>query len=274
MHERVRVPVHQRAVAAQHQLLRTSLRPGLLQSFALNRRHAEAALQLFEIGFEYLPTEADLPHERPVFCAIVGGTPPQRWDQAQPRPLDFFDAKGVAEALLAALDVTPVFSPTSSYALLDGHTAVVTAAGEPIGIVAQVHPVTAAAFDIEEPVFLLEFWLEPLLSALPQRPDYTPPSRFQDVRRDIALLVPDSVPAGAVLQLVRSHRSADIRLSADVFDEYRGAGVPAGARSLALRVHYQSSDRTLTDADAARVESSLLKRLERELNVGLRQTAS
>jgi phenylalanyl-tRNA synthetase beta chain len=257
-------------VASQHRYLRTTLRPGLLDTYSANRRQQEGALRLFEIGFEYLPTEADLPHERPVFCAILGGARETRWRRPGAEALDFFDAKGAAEGIAAALGIPLVFQGEVHYGLLAGHTAAIRAAKELVGVVAQVHPETAAAFDIEEPVFLLELWLEDLVRFLPERPAYTPPSRFPEVRHDLALLVDESAQAGRLLELVRSHRSAGVTIAADLFDEYRGQGVPAGQKSLAVAIRYQAVDRTLTDADVARIEGGLLKRLEKELGASLR----
>jgi phenylalanyl-tRNA synthetase beta chain len=136
--------------------------------------------------------------------------------------------------------------------------------------VAQVHPDTAASFDIDEPAFLFELWPEDLIRHLPERPDYSAPSRFPEVRRDIALVVDGDLPGGRVLQLVRAHRSGSVRIAADVFDEYRGAGVPAGRKSLALSLRYHAPDRTLTDADVTRIEQGLLTRLQKELGATLR----
>src|SRR5690606_3932062 len=88
-------------VAAQHTYLRTTLRPSLLQTYALNRAQVEGPLRLFEIGFEYIPVEADLPDENTVLCAVAGGTREGRWPGAPVREaLDFFDAKGAVEAIL------------------------------------------------------------------------------------------------------------------------------------------------------------------------------
>jgi phenylalanyl-tRNA synthetase beta chain len=257
-------------VAARHTLLRTSLRAGLLEAYAGNRRQHEGPLRLFEIGSEYLPVEADLPHERPVLCALLGGAREARWVRAGQERIDFYDAKGAAEALLAGLGVPASYRPEPGYGLLEGHAAAVTAGKEPLGVVAQVHPDTAAAFDIDEPVFLVEFWIEDLARVLPERPEYAAPSRFPDVRQDLAVLVDVETPAGRVADLVRSHRSGTVRLAADVFDDYRGAGLPAGKKSLALAVRYQASDRTLTDDDVARIQAGLLKRLEKELGATLR----
>ncbi len=257
-------------VAAQHTYLRTSLRPMLLDTYALNRRHEDGPLRLFEVAFEYLPVEADLPHERPVLCALLGGPRETRWGRGSDERLDFFDLKGDAEALLRTLGVSATFEAAREFGLLDGHTAAIKAGKERVGILGQVHPDVAAQFDVDEPVFLLELWIEDLARVLPERPAYTPPSRFPEVRQDLALVVDESLPAGRLMEIVRSHRSSLVRIAADVFDEYRGPGVAAGKKSLALSLRYQSDDRTLTDEDVARVQTGLLKRLEKEIGATLR----
>jgi phenylalanyl-tRNA synthetase beta chain len=257
-------------VAAQHAVLRTSLRGALLETFAANRRHQDGELRLFEIGVEFLPAEADLPHERPVLCAVLGGPSLDRWGLPVGAAVDFFDAKGSAEELLEAVGIPASFSAAQEYGLLPGHTARITVAGQDAGVVARVHPATAAAFRIQEPVFLVELWLEDLAAHLPDRPDYTPPSRYPEARQDIAIVVDASLPAGRVLELVRSHRAKGVRLSADLFDEYRGPGIAEGKKSLALRLRFQADDRTLTDAEVASIQSGLVTRLGRDLGATLR----
>lgn len=252
-------------VAARHTYLRTSLRAGLLETYAANRRQHDGPLRLFEVGQEFLPVEAGLPHERKVFCALVGGTREARWAKAGEDRLDFFDAKGAAEAVLGALGIPAVFAAASEFGLLEGHAARVASGKQPVGVVAQVHPDTAAAFDIDEPVFLIELWLEDLVRVLPERPAYVAPSRFPEMRHDLALLMDTATPAARLIDIVRSHRSGTVRIAADIFDEYRGKGVPEGKKSLAVAVRYQAEDRTLTDEDVARIETGLLKRLEKEL---------
>ncbi|OAI40287.1 hypothetical protein AYO38_06120 [bacterium SCGC AG-212-C10] len=257
-------------VAAQHQYLRTSLRSTALETYASNRRHHEGPLRLFEIGFEYLPVEADLPHERTMFCALAGGTRDNRWGRPASEQLDFYDAKGAVEAILGACGVPAEYRPVTGFGLLTGHAAEVFSGKERLGLVAQVHPETAAQFDIDEPVFLIELSLEDLVRVLPDLPDYSPPSRFPAVNQDIALLVDAALPAGRVLQIVRSHKSGSISLVASVFDEYKGKGVPDGQKSLALHLTYQAMDRTLTDEDVSRVQGGLMKRLEKELGASQR----
>ncbi|MBK6662645.1 MAG: phenylalanine--tRNA ligase subunit beta [Thermoflexaceae bacterium] len=252
-------------VAARHTYLRTSLRAGLLETYAANRRQHDGPLRLFEVGQEFLPVEADLPHERKVFCGLVGGTRETRWAKAGEDRIDFFDAKGAAEAVLGALGIPGAFKAAVEYGLLEGHTARISAGKEAVGLVAQVHPETASAFDIDEPVFMVELWLEDLVRVLPERPAYLAPSRFPEMRHDLALLIDTATPASRLIDIVRSHRSGAVRVTADIFDEYRGKGVPEGKKSLAVAVRYQAEDRTLTDEDVARIETGLLKRLEKEL---------
>ncbi len=257
-------------VAAQHTFLRTSLRPSVLDTYAANRHHEDGPLRIFEVGFEYLPAEADLPHERPMLCAVLGGAREGRWTQSTDERLDFYDAKGFVEAMLRHLGIAGGFVPVSEYGLLPGHTAEIRAGKDPVGILGQVHPDNAAMFDISEPVFLVELSVEALVRHLPERPDYTAPSRFPEVRQDLALIVDTDLPAGRVLELVRSHRSGSIRIKADIFDEYRGKGVPDGKKSLAIAMRFQAADRTLTDSDVAKVQGGLITRLGKEFGATVR----
>lgn len=257
-------------VAAQHRYLRTSLRADVLRNYATNRSHIDGALRVFEVGVEYLPVEADLPYERPVVCMVLGGPREGRWARADGDLMDFFDLKGAVETIVRHVRVDATFEPAHEFGLLDGHAAVIRARGEQVGLLGQVHPDTAATFDIDDPVFLAELWVEELARVARDAPAYEPPSRYPPVRQDIAIVVDSDLAAGRVLQLVRAHRAGDVRLSADVFDEYRGPGIPDGKKSLALALRYQASDRTLTDQDVARIQQGLITRLEKEFGARLR----
>ena len=134
--------------------------------------HHEGPLRLFEVGFEYLPVEADLPHERTVLCAVTGG--PRGTASAAgsgAERIDFFDAKGDLEGLLGALGVA--IDCRARRALRPASRACSGCAvrcKEQVGVIGQVHPDTAAAFDIDEPVFLLELWLEDLVRGTARAP--------------------------------------------------------------------------------------------------------
>ena len=106
--------------------------------------------------------------------------------------------------------------------------------------------------------------------ALPERPDYAPPSRFPEVRQDLALLVDAELPAGKLVEIVRAHRSGAVRIRGEVFDEYKGKGVPEGTRSLAIRLTFGRMDRTLTDAEIAKPVEAAVADLSAELGAALR----
>ena len=258
-------------VASQHTYMRTSLRADVLMSYAKNRAGSDAVLRLVEVGSEYLPAEADLPHERPVACFVLGGERESRWPGRGAERVDFFDAKGAVETLLESLGVPSSFAATEEFALLPGHTAAISSGTEAIGVLGQVHPDVAAKFGIEGDVFLAEIGIEELTRVLPERPDYGPPSRYPEVRIDLALVVKADVPAGRLVDLVRDHRAKGIRISAEVFDEYVGSAVEDGMKSLALSVRFRAADRTLTDKDVERMQIGLLKRLESETGARLRR---
>lgn len=258
-------------VASRHSLLRTTLRGSLLTSYATNQRQHDGGLRLFEIGFEYLPTEADLPHERPVLCAVVGGHRESRWRRSEGEQLDFFDAKGALEVILDMAGISFDVRPASHFGLLEGHTADIVCGKDTVGVLAQVHPETAAAFDIDEPVFLIELWVEDLARHVREDREYTPVERYPQVRVDLSLLVDIETSAGDVVKVIRSHRAKNVRVEADIFDDYRGAGLPDGNKALAISVRYCPADRTLTEGDVARIQDGLLKRLDKECGATLRQ---
>ncbi len=204
------------------------------------------------------------------FALTLGGTRETRWAGGGGEVLDFYDAKGAIEGILDGIGIDANFAPLEEFGFLTGHAAEIRIGKERVGVLGQVHPDNAATFDIDEPVFLLELWVEDIVHHLPERPEYTSPSKFPEVRQDIALLVDASVPAGRVLDIARSHRSGTTRISAELFDEYRGKGVPEGKKSLALRLRFQAADRTLTDSDVAKVQNGLVVRLSKELGAELR----
>ncbi len=257
-------------VAARWKYLRTSLRASLLETYAANRHTVEGPLRIFEIGPEFLPVEGDLPHERPVFCALAGGPALNRWGRPGADGLDFFDAKGAAEGILGQLGVRAQYAAATEFGLLDGHTAAIGVGKDRIGVVGQVHPDTAAAFGIDGPVFLVELWVEEVARATPEKPEYAPPSRFPEVRQDLALLVDSATPAGRIAEIANAHRSGGIRIVATIFDEYRGAGLPEGKKSLALALRFQAPGKTLTDEEVLRVRQGLVKRLEKEAGASVR----
>jgi phenylalanyl-tRNA synthetase beta chain len=221
----------------------------------------------FESAHVYLPREGDLPEERETITAAVGGRRPGRWGEATDEPVDFFDAKALLEDVLERVGARVEFRPHVEYGLLKGRTAGLFAQDELVGVLGQVHPQTAARFDLSEPVFLFELDVERTLGGVRGLAQHQPLSRFPAVIQDIAVLVDADVPAAKVEALIRS---SSLVTDARLFDVFEGEPLPRGKRSLAFAVHFQSPERTLTESEVAEARRRIVRRLERELGAELR----
>ncbi len=265
-------------LSAEHATLRTTLRHSILAVLARNARIWRGPLRMFESGRVYLDRGegVGLPDEPEKFVGVVAGPRSElQWMTGESEASDFYDAKGIVESLLLEFGVRADFEPVDETTFEPGRCArvVVPSAGRAVvGVLGEVASDVLAAFDIETaPVALFELDVEaisriPELRTLGQQ-DYVPFGRFPDSARDLALLIDDSVPAEKALALARRNR---LVVSATVFDVYHGDAIPPGKKSLAVRVVYQASDRTLTAEEVAKAEKSILRALEHNLGAELR----
>jgi phenylalanyl-tRNA synthetase beta chain len=218
---------------------------------------------LFEIG----PAFADsAPHgQLQVVAGVRTGATPRHW-AVPARPLDAFDAKGDALAVLGALGVAPesvsatadaprFYHPGRSGALRQGPKTVLATFGE-------LHPRVLAALDLAGPAVAFEVFLDAIAEPKRRRKSAPDLPSLQPVRRDFAFLVDEGVAADAVL---RAARGAERSLIAEValFDLYEGERLPAGKKSLAIEVMFQPRAHTLSEAEieaaAAKVVAAVTK---------------
>ena len=265
----------QNTLSADHSVLRTTLRHSILQTVARNVRAGAERIAIFEAGRAYLPrydegSGGPLPDEREQVAGALCGVELDRWGTATTRRLDFFDAKGALDAAFEAIGVSLAYAAADDeFGLLPGRTARLLVGSEPIGVLGEVHPRTLEAFDLALPVLLFEVDLGRLLACIAPRGRAESPPRYPTVEQDVALVVDEAVPAGALVTALESSR---LVASARVFDVYRGEQLEAGKKSVAIAVRYQAADRTLTTEDANREQSRLLARLAREFGAALRGT--
>ncbi len=227
-------------LAADESVLRTSLRPGLLDAIAYNESHRRFGVKLFEIGHVYPPSETELPGEHEALAVVLAG------EQA-PSAMAVWRELAAALGVGARLDQAAVpggLHPTRSATLQAGR--------DPIGVVGEVHPGVLAAFDVTERVAIFEVDLDRLLDREPKPTQWKPTSRRPSSDLDLAFALPESVPAERLDKAVRQG-AGNLLVGLTLFDVYRGDRVPPGSRSLAYRLRLQAADRNLTDADIAAV---------------------
>jgi phenylalanyl-tRNA synthetase beta chain len=254
-------------MSSEQAVMRTSLRASMLQTVAANLRRDRGTVALFECARVYLTRPDDLPEERELLIGALGGFRLGSWGEPTSERLDFFDAKGLVEALVERSGAALDFMPYEEYGLLRGETAGLRAGEDTCGVLGQVHPRLAAQFEIEGPVFLFEIDVGRVLQATQKVSVYRPLSRYPAVYQDLAVLVDASVSAAQVEQIMRS---SALVAGSQLFDVYEGPPLPEGKRSLAYAVRFQSLDKTLTETDVADARRRIIRRLERELGAELR----
>ena len=252
--------------------LRQTLLPSLLDTTRRNLRFLDRVV-IFEIGRVYLPVEDEvLPNElRRLGVVTTGPREEQSWLEHQDRTwMDFFDLKGVVEALLSGLGLNGAFEPGERDAFHPGRCASVLVDGDEVGVMGELHPLVREAFGLpEQPVCALSCDLDGMLTHWGAPREMTPLSTHPPVYEDLALVVDMGISARRVRELILRAGGRLLR-SVSLFDVYRGAQVGTGKKSLAYRLTYQAEDRTLTDEEVAAVRSSIIRKLEQDLGVTLR----
>ena len=266
-------------VSGDHDTLRPTLRASLLQALASNLRYQHGEVAIFETARVYqrpderLPQsgrpfgEEALPEETERVAGVVSGRRLDRWGRPGTEAVDFFDAKAYVEDLLRGLGIDAEYVAGTEFAMAPGRTAEIRAGGESVGVLAQVHPETAAAFGIEQDAYLFDLSLDALLPHVQRVTKMRPVSRFPSVEEDLALIVDDAVTAEA---LQRAIEAAPLVREAAVFDVYTGDQVPEGKKSVAFALQYQSDDHTLTEDEVAKSRRKLIERLRREFAAEVR----
>jgi phenylalanyl-tRNA synthetase beta chain len=253
-------------------VMRRTLLAGLIETAASNSRHTDR-LAFFEMGHVFLPIPGeDLPAE-PTRLGILmaGARTPIGWQPGDRSPMDFFDVKGVLEALADALAVSGVtFEPAQYEPLHPGRTARVLIQGEPIGWIGELHPAVAERFDVKgQSVIVAELDVVPFLARSVDRNPTRPVPVYPPIKEDLAFVLDRSVPVARVREVIVAAGGPTLA-SATLFDEYSGEQVGAGKRSLAFSLTYQAPDRTLTDADARTIRERIVHALTTEIGAVLR----
>jgi phenylalanyl-tRNA synthetase beta chain len=258
-------------LVAEQSIMRTTLLPGVLETVARNTSFRTMDLKLFEIRRRYMPTTEEMPHE-PVCIAgaLTGARVDTGWSSAS-ETVDFYDVKGILEGLLELLHIRGIkwVADTPELYYHPGKSCSVMVGKDRIGTFGEIHPVVQQNFEIEKPVYAFELDFEKLVKYSSQKYSIIAPSRFPDSTRDIALLVPDEMPADRILECIKVVKAQEIE-QVEIFDVYRGTGIQEGFKSIAIRIRYRSYERTLTDDEISGIHTKVITALMNKLNVSIR----
>ena len=256
--------------------MRTTLIGGLLANVKLNVNNGRETVKLFELRPVFNPQTSGRPTEEKRLTAVIyGRRSPVRWT-AREEDSDFFDIKGVAEALLGYLGIN---NATFEANVAEGFSlpsylhpqasCLIKADGREIGCLGFIHPKVLTSLDMTGPIMVLDIAWEVLTALAESKKKFKPLDKFQGIRRDVALLVPLDLTNEKINTTVKNFGSPIIR-NALPFDLYKGKGIPDGKKSVAYAVWYFNPDRTLTDDEVSETHTRLVAFLKDKLGAEVR----
>jgi phenylalanyl-tRNA synthetase beta chain len=258
-------------------VMRPLLLPGLLDAARHNAAHGRAGVALFESAHVYLPKGPLEPapegspngaipaNEAKHLAVLLTETAPGGW-RTPARAADFYAGKALLEALLEAARIDwhaePAGGATWPFLHPGRAAAIVTSDGVELGWLGELHPLVLREWELQGPVAAFDLNVQ-LVHELRQGrvASYSDVTSFPAVLQDIAVIVPEDVPAARLAEVVRAG-AGGLLSSLEVFDLYRGEQVGEGSKSLALRLEFRAPDRTLTDDEVAERRAAI----ERELD--------
>ncbi|NIL93661.1 MAG: phenylalanine--tRNA ligase subunit beta [Woeseiaceae bacterium] len=256
-------------ISSEMSVMRASLWPGMLLAASANASRQQDRIRLFEVGKSFHGSLDN--HEEVVRIAglCMGPSLPEQWG-SKTQSVDFFDIKSDVAALLdLAMDSSTIdYSPVEHPALQPGQAARLTRDGQEIGVIGKLHPRHQKPFDLKREVFMFELDAAGALAS--QAPKAKSISKFPSIRRDIAVIVDDKISAVDLISTVAS-TAPDLISDVRIFDIYRGPGIEAGLKSVALGLILQETCRTLTDDDADAAMTAAVKKLEDKFAAQLRE---
>lgn len=234
-------------LVADEDVLRPSMRIGMLRAVAFNASHRARGVSLFEIGRVYPAGDrtGELPPEYEALGVALAG---------REAPAAMAVWREISRALGVGARVDQSVVPAG---LHPTRSATLTIGRDVVGAVGEIHPDVLDAFGVDERVAWLELDLSRVLAIEPKIPQWKPISRYPSTDLDLAFVVAETVPAERLDKTIRQ-AAGTMLVDLALFDVFRGAGVVAGSRSLAYRIRLQAPDRTLTDAEIATVRDRIV----------------
>ena len=257
----------------EYPLVRTTLLSSIFDNLARNLARKNDDVALFEVGSVFFPKAlpvTELPDEVvKIAGAITGRRNAQGWNQTNDM-VDFYDAKGIIEELLANLRVTRyTVEAGTHYAMHPGKTALFKKGRDIIATVGEVHPAVLSAYGITKPVYIFELDATTVMKYMAKDLKYKALPKYPATSRDLAMLVDVDVNAADIEKAMTKVAGQNLT-QITLFDVYTGKQVEEGKKSLAFSLTFQSNDKTLTDAEIDPAIEKIVAKLQKDFNANLR----
>ncbi len=253
-HLKVRNPLRQ-----EESLMRTTLVPSLLNNFVYNLSRGVRDVRFFELAKIFIDEGGQLPREETRLTGIFyRERVASVWKEDTPA---FFVVKGGLQALFEEMNIREdSYVPSGEVFLHRGKSADIMLKESRIGFVGEIGPdvVERLNLKVNKPeIIVFELDVDMLFPFIPEKMTYRQIPRFPSVERDVAIILDDDIPSTEVMESLKGYKSQFIEI-VEIFDYYKGKNIPQDKKSLAFRITYRSSDRTLTDEEVETVHHDLI----------------
>lgn len=254
-------------ISQDSDVMRVSLLPGLLKNLQFNTRRQQDRCLLFELGHVYVKNNGAAQQTLKLAGIGYGQIFAETWRQEQ-RSLDFFDVKGHVSMIWQLTGQAPLcFKPADNLLAQKGIAAQVYCDNQIIGCIGKLNPTLQKQLDIDENVYWFELDAEPFLHQTIRK--LSRPSKFPEIRRDIAVIVDNDVPSQTLVDYIYQSATKWLQ-SINIFDEYKGKGITPGRKSVGLGLILQDPSRTLVDEEVNTLMQTIIEGLKKDFSAELR----
>ena len=271
LHPEIEALVLPNPISVEMSAMRVSLLSGLLGAVLYNQNRQQNRVRLFETGLRFVPdanAEFGVRQEF-VLAGVITGTAKSECWTGKAETVDFFDLKGDLESILSLTEVgnRVKFVAKAYSALHPGQSAAIELDGKEIGFIGTIHPLIAQKLGLNGKAVVFEILWDAIANRRVVQAKEI--SKFPANRRDLALVVADSVPAGDIIEACKQAGGEKLT-QVNLFDVYQGIGVASGHKSLAISLTIQDNEKTLEDDEINAVISAVLNEVKQRFNAELR----
>jgi phenylalanyl-tRNA synthetase beta chain len=256
-------------LSSEQEIMRPTLIVGMLNSMRWNLNRKTKNLRLFELGNVYIKRANNIFEERKTLSIGMTGLAHSNWAEGS-RPINFFDLKGILEALLSELGVDSFILKKSNIAgLSTSVSATIKVRGESIGILGEIDHKVLANFDIKDKIHALEMNVDAIMEYVVLEKNFKALPRYPSVYRDISIIVNKDVSNEEILSSMKEV-GAQILKNIELIDRYAGKQIPDGKIGLTYRFEYRDLQRTLEEKEVSAIHSRIINALETRFGGRLR----
>lgn len=267
------VPIQMaKPISGDHQFLRTSLLPELLQSASYNSARNQTNIAYYEIGSVFITNESPIrsqPDEKQRLAGVMTGNWLEHPWQNETKTVDFYVVKGIVEGLLHHLNIPVTFKQDRLENMHPGRCATVYIDDQVIGFMGQMHPLLAEKWDLHE-TYIFDIDMDRCLENYEPNAGYEPIPKYPSIERDIAFIMDESIEAG-IIQAGIEKVGAPLVKHVHIFDVYQGENLPDDKKSVAYRLVYRDNEKTLTDEEIDASYQQIIKTINASYGTYVRE---